>query len=224
MSYSYQNPVSSPEESVLATNKVLRSTYLMLSLTLLFTALTAMISIKMEMPPFAWYVHLIVAVGLYFLVYVTRTSILGIFSLFAFTGYFGLAIGWVIQSFLVRYTNGASLVAMAAGTTGIAFLSLSAIAIVTKKDFSFMGKFLLTGLIICILAMIANIFFAMPIMSLVISIVVALIMCGYILYDTSAIINGGETNYLMATVALYLDIINLFLALLRIFGVLGGDD
>lgn len=218
-----QNPVivaRRPSESILATNKVIKNTYILLSMTLLFSALTAVISMKMNMP----YMGALVTFGGYFaLLFLTsalRNSAWGILSIFALTGFMGLTLGPVINMYLHAFSNGAELVALAMGGTGAIFVGLSAYALTTKKDFSFMGGFLMVGILTAFLAGIAAMIFSIPLLSLAVSGVFVLLMSGLILYQTSEIIHGGETNYIMATVTLYISIYNMFLSLLHILGAM----
>lgn len=161
--------------------------------------------------------------GLLFATRAFRNSGMGVVMVFLFTGVEGLSLGPVLQVYL-HMANGAQIVGMAAGLTGAMFFALSGYALMSRKDFSFIGGFLFAGLIMLVVAGLIGMFFNIPGMSLALSVVSALIFSGYILFDTSRIINGGETNYIMATVSLYLDILNLFLALLRILSFLTGND
>ncbi len=221
----YVPEVVTREESLLRTNRVLRNTYLLLSMTLLFSAAMTVVSMAINVPPINGLIYLVGLFGLYFLVVKTRNSAFGIVSLFAFTGFIGFAMGPMLNAYLSFFKNGPQLIGMALGTTGIAFVGLSAYVLTSKKDFSFLGGFLFVGLISMIVLSLVHWFFpALPISTLMISAVVCLLMCGYILYDTSRIIHGGETNYIMATISLYLDIVILFQNLLNVFGILSGDD
>ena len=210
-------------ESALATNKVLRNTYMLLSMTLVFSAVCAGISMALGLPQGAALILMLVGFGLLFVVHKTADSSAGLIAVFAFTGCLGASIGPMLNHYLAL-PNGASLVMQALAGTALVFFSLSGYALTTRKDFSFMGGFLMVGLIVIVVAGIANIFFAVPAVSLAISAAAVLIMSGLILFDTSRIIHGGETNYIRATVALYLDIYNLFIHLLHLLGAFGGDD
>jgi modulator of FtsH protease len=220
MTYQHQSISTLGEYS---TNKVLRNTYALLSMTLGFSAVTSAIAMYMEFSRLAGLGFSILGLVLVFVVIKTAHKAAGLFWVFAFTGVMGLSLGPMLNHF-ANMPNGASVIMQAMTATAIIFMSLSAYAVTTKKDFSFMGGFLMVGLIVVLLAAIANIFLAMPVLQLVISSVVVLLMAGYILYDTSSIINGGETNYIRATVSLYLNIFNLFTALLQLFGFLNSDD
>ncbi len=209
--------------SELTTNKVLRDTYRLLSMTLLFSAFTAGISYFLKLPHGMSLVCTLGAMGLlWFVLPKMANDSRGILVVFAVTGLLGIGLGPMLNHYLAT-SNGPTLVATALGGTGIIFLALSAYALTTKKDFSFMGGFLMAGFIVVLLAVVANLFLQMPALSIVISAVIILLMSGFILFDTSRIVNGGETNYIMATVGLYLSIYNIFQSLLLLLGM-GGDD
>ncbi len=210
-------------ESVLSTNKVLKNTYMLLSMTLVFSAITASISMAMGLGQGTALVLMLVGFGLLFVVHKTADSSKGIIAIFAFTGVMGASIGPMLTYYLAM-PNGPEVVMQALGGTATIFFGLSAYALTTRKDFSFMGGFLMVGLLVAVVAMIANIFLHIPALSLTISAAVVMIMSGLILYDTSRIINGGETNYIRATVSLYLNIYNLFIHLLRLLSMLNGRD
>ncbi|OGT76681.1 MAG: BAX inhibitor protein [Gammaproteobacteria bacterium RIFCSPLOWO2_02_FULL_56_15] len=212
------------EPSILATNKVIRNTYILLSMTLLFSALTAGISIVFNLP----YMGPLVTLGGYFaLLYLTTKlshSAWGIAAVFALTGFMGLTLGPMINAYLQYYSNGGQLVMTALGGTGVIFLGLSGYALTTRKDFSFMGGFLMVGILVAFLAGIGALIFSIPAMALAVSAMFILLMAGLILYQTSEIIHGGETNYIMATVSLYISIYNLFTSLLHLLGAFSGED
>lgn len=221
-----QNPqvMSRPAESVLATNRVLKNTYALLSGTLLFSAITAGLSMAMQVGHGTALISSIAAIVLlWFVLPRTANSAAGVGVVFAFTGLLGFGLGPMLNAYLAL-ANGGQLIMTAMGGTGVIFLGLSAYALTTRKDFSFLGGMLFVGFLVVLIAALANIFLAIPAVSLAISAMVILIMSGFILYDTSRIIHGGETNYLFATAALYLDIYNIFVHLLHILGVFGGDD
>jgi modulator of FtsH protease len=219
----FEKTVIRSEQSVLATNKVLRNTYSLLSMTLLFSALCAGIAVKINMPPMGMIVTLVGYFGLLFLTTRLRNSAWGLLSVFALTGFMGLTLGPIISMYL-SVPNGDQVVMTAMGGTGVIFLGLSGYALTTRKNFSFMGGFLMVGILVAFLAGIASIFLSMPGLSLAVSAMFVLLMSGMDLYQTSEIIHGGETNYIMATVTLYISIYNLFLSLLQLLGALGGDD
>jgi len=205
------------------TNRVLRNTYMLLGMTLAFSAVTATISMVLQLPTFMYLVFVLVGFGLLFVVNRMADSAKGLPAIFAFTGVMGAALGPLLNVYLAL-PNGPSLVMQSLGGTALIFFGLSAYALQSKRDFSFMGGFLFAGLLVAIVAMIANIFLAIPALSLTISAAVVMIMSGLILMDTSRIVHGGETNYIRATVGLYLNIFNLFVHLLHLLGVFGGDD
>jgi modulator of FtsH protease len=214
---------SSSKESALATNKVLRNTYALLSMTLIFSAVTATMAISSNAAPVNFIVQLVVLFGTLFALHKFKNSVWSIPLVFFFTGFLGYTAGPIVN-FYLGMANGGDIVTTALAMTGITFLGLSAYAVSSRKDFTFMGGFLMIGLILVIVASVANIFFAIPALSLAISAVGVLVFSGFILYDTSRMVNGGETNYVMMTVSLYLNIYNLFLMLLHLTGALSGDD
>jgi len=216
--------VARPVESVLATNKLIRNTYILLSITLLFSAFTAGISIFFNFPYMGPLVTLGGYFGLLFLTSSLRNSVWGIASVFALTGFMGLTLGPMINAYLHAFSNGPQLVMTALGGTGVIFLGLSGYALTTRKDFSFMGGFIMVGVLVAFLAGIGAMIFSLPALSLAVSAMFILLMAGFILYQTSAMIHGGETNYIMATIALYITIYNLFTSLLHLLGVFAGED
>jgi len=225
----FQNQIATPS-GALATeqNKVLRNTYMMLGLTMIPTVIGAFIGLSVnfsfmaEHPMMGALLMFGAMMGLLFAVTALRNSVWGIVALLAFTFVAGVFLGPILQVAL-HLKNGAQLIGLAAGGTGAIFFSLATYATVTKKDFSFMGKFLFIGLILLVVASLANIFFAIPVMSLVISAIAVMIFSAYILYDVSQIVNGGETNYVMATMSLYLDIYNIFINLLSLLMAFSGE-
>ena len=211
-------------ESLLATNKVIRNTYTLLAMTLLFSALTATLSVLFRMPSITYLLGIGGAFLLMWLVLPkTANSASGLGVVFAITGLMGFALGPLLSMYL-SLSNGPQIIATALGGTGVIFLGLSAYALASRRDFSFMGGFLFVGMLVVLAAALANIFLAIPALSLTISAVVILIMSGFILYDTSRMVHGGETNYLLMTVNLYLNIFNIFVSLLQLLGIMGGDD
>ncbi|MDP5324371.1 MAG: Bax inhibitor-1/YccA family protein [Litorivicinaceae bacterium] len=210
-------------EAQSSTNKVLRNTYWLLSLTLFFSAAMTAVAVSVNAQPMHWLLSLGGMIGLLFALQSMRNSVWALPLTFAFTGFMGWTMGPMIGYYLAA-PGGASIVGNALFGTAAVFLSLSAYVITTKKDFSFLGGFLFTGLIVALLAMIGLIFFQVPALSLALSAMLAMLAAGYILFDTSRIVNGGETNYVMATVSLYVDIYLLFTNLLALFGVFSGDE
>ena len=211
------------QAGILATNKVIRNTYTLLSMTLLFSALTAGVSMTLNLP----HPGLLLTLGGYFgLLFATtrfRNSSLGLVFVFALTGFMGYTLGPILNAYLAL-PNGGQVVMTAMGGTGAIFLGLSGYALTTRKDFSFMGGFLMVGILVAFMAGLGAVFFEMPGLSLAVSSMFVLLMAGLILYETSNIIHGGETNYIMATVTLFVAIFNLFTSLLHLLGFMSGDE
>lgn len=221
---SFEPTIVRTSSSALETNKVLRSTYMLLSATLLFSGVTAGIAMALNLPSFTSLITMIASMVLIFFVLPkTANSAAGLGVVFAITGLMGLGLGPTLSAYL-SVPNGSQIVMVALGGTGAVFVGLSAYAIATKRDFSFMGGMLVAGMIVVLVASIANIFMEMPALSMTISAVVILIMSGFILFDTSRIVNGGETNYIMATISLYLSIYNIFISLLQLLGMFNNDE
>lgn len=220
---SYQNQQVFSTADSLSINKVLRNTYMLLAMTLTFSAVTASIAMALDLSSLAGLGLSILALVLVFVVMKTADSAAGIFWVFAFTGVMGASIGPMLNRY-AGMANGPEIIMQAFGATALIFFSLSAYTLTSKKDFSFMGNFLFVGLVLAVVAGLANIFFQIPALHLAINAVVVLIMSGFILFDTSRIIQGGETNYIRATVGLYLNIFNLFTALLQLLGFMNSDD
>jgi modulator of FtsH protease len=214
---------SRSQTATLATNKVIRNTYMLLSMTLLFSALTAGVSMALNLP----HPGLLLTLGGYFgLLFATakfRDRALGLAFVFALTGFMGYTLGPILNAYLAL-PNGGQVVMTAMGATGAIFLGLSGYALTSRKDFSFMGGFLMVGILVAFLAGLGAVFFEMPGLSLAVSAMFVLLMAGLILYETSNIIHGGETNYIMATVTLYVSIFNLFISLLHLLGFMSGDE
>jgi modulator of FtsH protease len=218
------NVLTRRSESVISTNKVLRNTYLLLSFTFLFSAFTAYIAYAMGARPMNPFIMIVGVYGLMFLTQSLRNSVWGLLSTFAFTGFLGYTLGPLLSYYMLGFSNGPQLIATALGGTGMIFFGLSGYALTTRKDFSFLGGFLFVGTMLVVLAMIAGIFFQIPALQLVISAAFILISSGLILFQTSEIIHGGETNYITATVGLYVSIYNLFVSLLNILSAFSGRD
>lgn len=220
----YRNQtVARTRESALATNKVLRNTYTLLSMTMLFSAAMAAVSVVAESGPGTYLLSVLGAFGLIWLVLPrTANSSAGLGVVFAITGLLGFGLGGVLNQYLAM-SNGPQLIMTALGGTGVIFLGLSAYALTTRRDFSFLGGMLFVGMLVILVAALANIFLAIPAMTLAISSIIIVLMSGFILYDTSRIIHGGETNYIMVTVSLYLSIYNIFINLLAILGIMSDD-
>jgi modulator of FtsH protease len=221
----YQDRViqSSTRASELSTNKVLRNTYMLLSLTLLFSALMAGVSMALQVGVAGYWI----AFGAGFITllvlprFADRTA--GLALTFLFTGLLGFALGPILSMYVAALSNGAEIVMMALGGTGVIFLGLSGYALTTKKDFSFLQGFLMVGILLAVVASFATLFFNVPTFSLALSGVFVLLMSGLILFQTSQIIHGGETNYILATVSLYVAIYNLFTSLLHILAAFAGE-
>lgn len=219
------NPISTvkTQESILSTNKVLRNTYILLSLTLIFSAAMAGLAMINNAPPLNTLLIIVGYFGLFFLTNALRNSPWGLVSIFALTGFMGYTLGPILNYYIQNFSNGTEIIMTSLGATGVIFLGLSAYALTTRKDFSYLGGFLFIGVMVAFLASIAGLFFQIPGLYLAISSAFVLISSGFILFQTSLIINGGERNYIMATIVLYISIYNLFLSLLQIFGALSGN-
>ena len=211
------------QSAAMSTNKVVKNTYMLLSMTLAFSALTAGLSMALNLPHPGLIVTLVGYFGLLFLTTKFRDSGLGLLFVFGLTGFMGYTLGPILNAYLAL-PNGSQVVMMAMGGTAAIFLALSGYVMTTRKDFSFMGGFLMVGILVAFLAGLGAIFFEMPGLSLAVSAMFVLLMSGLILYETSNIIHGGETNYIMATVTLFVSIFNLFTSLLHLLGFAGGDD
>ena len=220
-----RSDISVQESSIqgIEVNKVLRNTYMLLSMTLLFSAFTAGIAMMTNMPPLNFIIVLVGYFGLLFLTHKFKNSSLGIVFVFALTGFMGLTLGPLLSFYLTAFSNGSQIVMTALGGTGVIFISLSAYALVTRKDFSFLGGMLMVGIIVAFLAGIGAMIFEIPALSLAVSAMFILLMSGLILFETSNIIHGGETNYVLATVTLYVAIFNIFTSLLHILGIFGDE-
>ena len=210
-------------DSVLATNKVIRNTYLLLSLTLAFAAVVAGVAVALKLPHPGILLTLVGYFGLLFAVHTLKDSGLGILAVFGLTGFMGYTLGPIVSRYL-GLPNGGEVVMQALGATAVLFIGLSGYALTTRKDFSFMGGFLTVGVLVAFVAGLAAVFFEIPALSLTVSAAFVLLMSGLILYETSNIIHGGETNYVLATVTLFVSIFNLFTSLLQLFGFMGRDE
>lgn len=209
-------------EALLSVNKVLRNTYFLLSLTLLFSALTAFWAMKLNARYLGPFATIIGMFGLLFLTQALRNSKWGLIAIFAFTGFMGYTLAPILNMYMHTFANGGSLIVTALGGTGIIFLTLSLYTLISRKDFSYLGGFLFVAITVAFLASIVSIFLAMPMLQVIISAAFILISSALILFNTSQIINGGERNYIMATISLYVALFNLFVSLLNILGFLGG--
>jgi modulator of FtsH protease len=214
---------SSAAPMEVSAQRVLRNTYALLSLTLLFSAGIAALGVALKWPAPGLIVTLLGYFGLLFAVYRLKNSGWALPAVFALTGFMGYTLGPLLAKTL-SLPGGAQVVTMALGATGITFLALSSWVLTSRRDFSFMGGFLFAGMVIALLAGLGAVFLQMPVLGLVVSAMVALLSAGLILYETSRIVHGGETNYVLATVGLYVSIFNLFTSLLSLFGLGGSDD
>ena len=210
-------------ESAIATNKVLRNTYLLLSATLAFSAVVAGIAYALELPYLGPWVTLIGYFALLFAVHKTADSAWGLLSVFALTGFMGYSLGPILSLYVRAIPDGHSVVMTAFGITALAFVGLSAYAIKSGRRFSFMGGFLMVGILTAFILGLVALIFSLPTLALAVSGVFVLLMSGLILYETGEIIHGGETNYIHATVTLYVSIYNMFTSLLHLLGVASDD-
>ena len=219
----YRTGTMARDASLLSTHRVLRNTYALLGLTLLFSAGVAGISTALALPAPGLILTLVGFYGLFFLTAKLANSSWGLASIFALTGFMGYTLGPLLNRTLAL-PGGEMIVAMALGGTATIFLGLSAVVLVTKRDFSFMGSFLFVGMLVAMLAGLGAVFFQVPALALAVSAAVVLLMAGMILFETSNILHGGETNYIMATVSLYVSIYNLFTSLLALLGFASRDE
>jgi modulator of FtsH protease len=212
--------VASTDAGALAVNKLIRNTYILLSMTLLFSAFTATISVFLQMPAMTYLISVVGAIALMWLVLPrTANSGTGLGVVFAITGLLGFSLGPILNMYL-SMPGGPGIIATALGGTGVIFLALSGYALTTRKDFSFMGGFLFVGLLVIIAAMLGNLFLNIPALSLALSAAIIMLMSGFILYDTSRMVhNGAGENYMLMTVSLYMNIFNIFINLLQLLGI-----
>jgi modulator of FtsH protease len=221
--YTYPTGAISTQTRGIATNRVLRNTYWLLSLTLLFSAATAGTSMALNLPHPGLLLTLAGYFGLLFLTTRFRNSAIGLVMVFTLTGFMGYTLGPLLNAYL-SLANGPQLVMTALGGTGVTFLALSGYALVSRNNFSFLGSFLMVGILVAFVAGLAAFFMEMPGLALAVSAMFVLLMAGLILYETSNIIHGGETNYVMATVTLYVSIYNLFTSLLHLLGAFNSEE
>jgi len=221
-----QNEVLLPrgQASTLATNKLIKNTYLLLAMTLAVSAITAVVAMKTNAPLVPWWMMLVFFIGMPFVINAFRNSVAGLGLTFVFTGVMGYFLGPILN-FYLQLPNGSQIVAMAMGLTGAIFVGLSFYALATRKDFSFMRGFIFAGLIVALVAILANVFFLqLPLLSVVISAAVVLLMCAMILFETSQLVHGGEEmNYIVMTVSIYSSIYVLFSHLLNLMSMLSGE-
>lgn len=209
-------------------NRVLRNTFWLLALSMLPTVLGAWIGVQMNFsflagsPMLGMIAFLAIAFGFFYGIEKTKNSAMGVVLLLAFTFFMGLMLSRLIGQVL-NFANGANLVMTAFGGTALVFATMASIATTSKRDFSGLGSWLFAGVIVILLAAVANIFLQMPALQIVISLVAVAIFSAYILFDVQRIVNGGETNYITATLAIYLDLYNVFANLLALLGIFGGE-
>ena len=228
MQTEFQMTGQATQERALQQNRVLRNTYMLLGLSMVPTVIGALAGIQMQFsfmagsPLMSFLLFLGIAFGFMWGIERTKESGWGVALLLGFTFFMGLMLSRILQVAL-GFSNGGSLIAIAAGGTGAIFFTLATVASVSKRDFSGMGKFLFVGMVVILLAALANIFFQIPALSLAISAAAVMIFSAYILYDISRIVQGGETNYISATLAVYLDIYNVFVSLLNLLMAFSGE-
>lgn len=216
--------ISKPSyKSIVSINHVLRKTYLLLSLTLLFSASMAYFAIVTHAAPLNLLILIIGMFGLYFLTTSLSNSQWGLLAIFLYTGFMGYTLGPILNFYIHGFNNGSQIVLTALGSTGALFFSLSGYVLLSRKDFSYLGGFLAASILIALLAGLASLFLHIPILNVLVSGAFALIASGFILYTTSQIMNGGERNYILATISLYIAIFNLFVSLLRILSFFSGN-
>ncbi len=215
--------ISQSRRAGLANSRIISNTYLLLTLTLLTSTITAAVAMNIGARPVNWFLMLAIFIGMPFVINRFRNSVWGLVLTFVFTAFMGYVLGPILSLYL-SLSNGPQIVMMSFGTTAAVFVGLSAYTLATRKDFSYMRSFLFTGLIILLIAILANFFMAIPLLSLTISSVAVFIMSGLILYDTSRMIHDGETNYVMMTVSLYANIYVLFVHLLNLFSLMQGNE
>lgn len=211
-------------ESALATNKVLRNTYALLAMTLVFSGAVAGAGMVLNAPHPGLILTLVGYFGLLFAVEKTKNSAWGLVSVFALTGFMGYTLGPILNAYLGGFANGGQLVMTAMGGTGAVFLGLSAYAVTSGRRFNQWGGFLFVGILVAFLLGLGAVLFQIPALSLAVSAMFVLLMSGLILYQTGEIVNGGETNYISATVTLFVSIYNLFLSLLHLLGAFMGEE
>ena len=223
MNNHYDNIISQHTKRVIIeTNKVLKNTYLLLSCTLIFSALAAAFSVAASVPAINPFMTLLIYMGLLFGIQTTRNSPMGILLTFSLTGFLGLTIGPILNFYLTAFSNGAELIMMSLGATGAIFLGLSVIAMNTTRNLTRLGSFLGVGSLVCLIAIVVNLFIQMPAVHLALSLIIAFISGGMILWQTNQIIQGGERNYITATVSLYVSILNIFLTILQFLAMFAG--
>lgn len=215
--------ITAKKGSLVATNKVLRNTYFLLSLTLLCSALTAYLAITANAKFLGPLPTLLGMFGLLFLTQMLRNSFWGVIATFAFTSFMGYVLAPTLTFYLRNFTNGGELILTALSGTAFIFLALSAYTLISRKDFSFMGGFLFVAVMVAFIASLVGLFFQMPVLQLLVSGIFMLICSALIMFHTSRIIHGGETNYISATISLYVALLNIFVSLLNLLGAFAGN-
>ena len=223
MNYKINRLVKTRENIYFEVNSVLKNTYILLSMTLLFSALISFLSIKFNVRGVNGFVVIITSIVLLLLINFYKNSYLGLPFVFAFTGFLGYTTGPILNYYL-SLSNGKELILLSLFSTGIVFFTLSLYVLITKRNFDFLGGFLYVGFFVLLISVIINLFFYIPLLHLVLSGIIVILASSMILYDTSRIVNGGENNYILATISIYLNIYNMFLALLSIFNALFSRD
>lgn len=228
MNQNLQNTFGHSATSLLARNRVLRNTYWLLALSMIPTVLGAWLGVQMHFSLFAgspmisFVLFMAIAFGFFYAIEKTKNSALGVPILLGFTFFMGLMLSRLIE-YTLGFSNGGTLIMTAFGGTALIFGVMATVATVSKRDFSGMSKWLFAGLLVIIVASLANIFLQLPALQLTISVVAIAIFSAYILFDVQQVINGGETNYISATLRIYLDVYNIFVNLLSILGIFGGN-
>lgn len=212
------------QESAVVVNKVLRNTYMLLAMTLGFSALTAGFAMATNAAPVNIWMMLIGFYGLLFLTHKLANSAWGVLSVFALTGFMGYTLGPILSQYMTDINNGSQLVMIALGGTAAIFVALSGYALVSRKDFSFLGGFMMAGIVVLLVAMVANLILQIPALQLAISAGFMLFSSAAILMQTGAIVNGGERNYILATVTLYVSLYNIFISLLNLLRAFSGEE
>ena len=210
-------------------NRVLRNTYCLLALSMIPTVLGAWVGLATGFslfaatsPSMSMLAFFAIAFGFMFAIEKTKDSAVGVFVLLGFTFFMGLMLSRIL-GFVLGFSNGPSLIMLAFGGTGVIFASMATIATVSKRDFSGLGKWLFMGVIVLLLASVANVFLHLPALMLTVSVMAIVIFSAYMLFDVQRVVNGGETNYITAALAIYLDLYNVFVNLLALLGIFGGN-
>lgn len=220
--YDYNIINQKTDSVIIETNKVLKNTYLLLSLTLIFSAITAFFSITESLPKINPIITLLIYLGLLFGIQKTQNSSIGIILTFVLTGFLGLTLGPILNFYLTTFSNGSELIMISLGATGAIFLGLSILAMNPTRDFTKLGNFLGVGSVVCLIAIIINLFLQIPTVYLALSLMIAFIAGGMIIWQTNQIIQGGQNNYVLATVTLYVSILNIFLTILQFLTMFAG--